>query len=268
MVECRTSIVDNTSSTGLMGKTMRFSTSASDTPSLGQIQVKSLREHVLEMLHAAIINGELKPGQTLVEAELAAQLGVSRAPLREAINILNAQGLVEIVPYHGTTVKKLARKDIEELYSVRSMMEGFAIQRIILSGETQAVVDKLRDICNAMVSAADEGNLREVNRLDRHFHDTLVASSGNALLEMLWNTVSMRVRQVMSLRNQRQSSLHDIARNHFIIVDAIERRDTEEAVRLIHLHIGAAGDLIVNGWEEDDKGSATSLAGAKENMTP
>ena len=96
----------------------------SSAPSLTQIHNRPLRDHVLDMLHSAIVNGELKPGQLLIEADLAAQLGVSRAPLREAINILSTEGLVEIIPYHATSVKKLSRKDIEELYSVRSLMEG------------------------------------------------------------------------------------------------------------------------------------------------
>ncbi len=228
----------------------------SSIPSLAQIHNKPLRDHVLDMLHAAIVNGELKPGQVLVEAELAAQLGVSRAPLREAINILSTQGLVEIVPYHGTTVKRLLRKDIEELYNVRSMMEEFAIKHIILSERTQAVVTELRMICADMLAAAEAGDLRGVNQIDRHFHDTLVSSSGNDLLLMLWSTVSLRVRQVMSLKNRKKGDLHAIARNHFGIVDVIERRDVEEAVRLIHYHIGHSAGVIAEGWEEDSSLSA------------
>ena len=102
----------------------------SKTTSLGQIENKSLRDQVLDSIRSAVVNGELKPGDTLVETELATQLGVSRAPLREAINVLNMEGLLETVPYHGTKVKKLVRKDIEELYSVRSMMEAL-LERLI-----------------------------------------------------------------------------------------------------------------------------------------
>ncbi|MBK9745396.1 MAG: GntR family transcriptional regulator [Chloroflexi bacterium] len=232
----------------------------SGVPSLAQIQNKPLRDHVLDMLHTAIVNGELKPGHTLVEAELAAQLGVSRAPLREAINILSTQGLVEVVPYHGTTVKTLSRKDIEELYSVRSMMEEFAIKHIILTANTSAVVADLRVICAEMLEAAEAGDLRAVNQIDRYFHDTLVASSGNDLLVMLWSTVSLRVRQVMSLRNRSKGDLHQIARNHIGIVDVIERRAVDEAVRLIHDHIGLTGDFIAEHW--DDDGDAASKNGA------
>ena len=220
--------------------------------SIGQIQNKSLREHVLEMLHAAIINGELKPGQALLEADLAAQLGVSRAPVREAINILNAEGLVETVPYHGTKVKNLLRKDIEELYSIRSLLEGFAIQCILLQADITPAIERLRAVCNEMMQAADAGSLRDVNQIDRKFHDTLVAASDNTLLVTMWGTVALRVRQVMALRNQRQGDLHQIARNHYIITELIERRATEEAVNYIHQHIGTAGDLIAQGWKQDE----------------
>ena len=76
-------------------------------PSLTQITNKPLREQVLDALRDAIIQGEFKPGQPLVETELAAQLGVSRAPIREALQVLNSEGLLETIPYHGTTVRRL-----------------------------------------------------------------------------------------------------------------------------------------------------------------
>ena len=230
---------------------MTLQKNASTILGLPQIQNKSLREHVLERLRTAIVNGELKPGQTLVEADLAAELGVSRAPLREAINILGSEGLVEIMPYRGTTVKKLTRKDIEELYAVRAMMEVFAIRHIILFDSPAEVVDALREICIAMQKAADNGDLHAINQLDRHFHDTLVASSGNDLLLALWATVSLRVRQVMSLRNRKKGNLHDIAQNHHVIVDLIASRDAEAAVQNIQHHIGISGDVIAETWEAD-----------------
>ncbi|MGV2434584.1 MAG UNVERIFIED_CONTAM: GntR family transcriptional regulator [Anaerolineae bacterium] len=78
----------------------------SESFQFNQISTKSLRERILDALRSAILSGELKPGQALVETDLAAQLGVSRAPLREAIQILNTEGLVTVVPYHGTTVNQ------------------------------------------------------------------------------------------------------------------------------------------------------------------
>lgn len=227
--------------------------------SLGQIDNKSLRERVLDSLRTAIINGELKPGDTLIETDLAAQLGISRAPLREAINILSVEGLVETIPYHGTKVRKLARKDIEELYSVRSMMEVFAIERIIAAGPDRVdeAVTALRRICDEMMGAAREGSMTDVNSIDRRFHNALIEHSGNNLLFMLWNSVTLRVQQVMSLRNKKTGDLQQIARNHLTIVDAIARSDTAEAIRLICEHIGISADLIAEGWEEVDGGQPT-----------
>jgi DNA-binding GntR family transcriptional regulator len=246
---------------------MKLSSNGENKSSLGQIQNKSLREHVLAMLNAAIINGELKPGTTLIEADLAAQLGVSRAPIREAINTLAAQGLVEIVPYHGTTVKKLSRKDIEELYSIRSLMEAFAIQRIIEAGSPPTALADLRAVCAIMLEAAKAGDLSGVNRIDRDFHDTLVYASRHDLLIQLWGTVSLRVRQVMSLRNSRKGNLFVIAENHFIIVDTIERGNVDEAVKLIHHHIGSAADLLVEGWAIDDLAIDGNGAPSQENKS-
>jgi DNA-binding GntR family transcriptional regulator len=88
-----------------------------------------LRQKIVDVLRDAILSGELKPGQALVETTLASQLGVSRAPLREALRTLGKDGLVETVPYRGTTVKTLSRKDVEEIYSLRGLHEAFAAER-------------------------------------------------------------------------------------------------------------------------------------------
>ncbi|MBN8638032.1 MAG: FCD domain-containing protein, partial [Anaerolineae bacterium] len=89
-------------------------------------------------------------------------------------------------------------------------------------------------------------------------HDTLVASSGNDLLVNLWSMVALRVRQVMSLRNRKKGDLLAIARNHYGIVDVIARKDVEEAVSLIHYHIGLSGGAIAEDWQEDNSSSPTN----------
>lgn len=224
------------------------------SPSLGQIDNRSLRDQVLDSLRTAIVNGELKPGDTLIETDLAAQLGVSRGPLREAINILNVEGLVETIPYHGTKVRKLRREDIEELYSVRGMMEVFAINHIVAAGPEQieTTTKTLRTICVEMAAAAAKGSLAEVNHVDRRFHDTLIEHCGNSLLGLLWGSVTLRVQQVMSLRNEHKGDLHQIAQNHSAIVTAIANANADEAIRLLYEHIGSIGDFIAETWEETD----------------
>jgi DNA-binding GntR family transcriptional regulator len=195
------------------------------TPSpLNQITNKPLREQVVDALRDAIVYGELAQGQTLVEAELAAQLGVSRAPIREALQILQSEGLVEIIPYHGTRVRRLTRRDIEELYSLRSVLEAFALRRII-AHQNPDDVEALRQHYREMLATADEGDLKKTNAIDRAFHDSLIELSRHSMLISIWYSVSLRVRQVMTLLNERNTDLKQIAYNHFPIIEAIAEWD-------------------------------------------
>jgi DNA-binding GntR family transcriptional regulator len=221
---------------------------------LNQIENRPLRERVLDALREAIISGDLKPGQPLIETELAASLGVSRAPLREALQILSSEGLVETIPYTGTSVRRLTRTDIEELYSLRSVLETFAVRRVITQHNRQHV-EQLRQCFTAMLAAAESGEIKQVNNIDRLFHDTLIELSGHSLLMNSWSVVSMRVRQVMALLNRRNSDLKQIAYNHLPIIEAIEKGNEEKAIALIQKHVAASGELIAEGWD-DQNGTA------------
>lgn len=216
--------------------------------SLNHIDNKPLRDRVLDALRDAIVSAELKPGEPLIELELSAQLGVSRAPLREAIQILSREGLVETIPYRGAIVRNLSRRDIEELYSLRSVLESFAVQRIIERNDAEQVT-RLRAVFESMLTAAQGGDLKAVNNIDREFHDTLIELSDHNLLVMTWSSVSMRVRQVMALRNRRNSDITRIAYNHLPIIEAIEKADETEALRLIREHVASSGDLLAENWD-------------------
>ncbi len=218
--------------------------------SINQISNRSLRERILDVLRDAIISGELKPGQTLVESDLATHLGVSRAPLREALQILNTEGLLETIPYHGTTVRQLTRTDIEELYSLRIVLETFAIRRIIAQNDPAQVAD-LRAIYEEMLVAAQAGDIKRVNVIDRQFHDRLIELSNHSMLLSIWNTVAMRVRQVMALTNMRNEDIKQIAFNHIPLLEALEAGDEAKATAIIEKHVASAGDLIAEGWGDE-----------------
>lgn len=219
-------------------------------PNLPQIKNLSIREQTLDTLREAILTGELKPGHSLIEMDLSRQLGVSRAPIREALRILNSEGLIETIPYHGTTVRRLTRRDIEEIYSMRSLLETFAVEQVIRAGNPE-VLQRLRGTVEDMILAGRDNNINRVNILDRDFHDTLIAMSGHSLLLSLWQTVAMKVRQVMALVNRRNTDLTQIARNHLPLLDAMEAGDIPGASELLRTHIASAGDLIAEDWQGD-----------------
>ncbi len=217
--------------------------------SLPQIKNLSIREQSLDTLREAILSGELKPGQALTEMDLSRQLGVSRAPIREALRILNSEGLVETIPYHGTTVTRLSKDDIEEIYSMRILLETFALERVMAAGDS-AQFQQLRALVADMVSAGDRGDLSAVNALDRDFHDALIEMSGHQLLATMWQTVAMKVRQVMALVNRRNTDLTQIAHNHLPLLDAMEAGELALAQDILRGHIATAGDLIAEDWAE------------------
>jgi DNA-binding GntR family transcriptional regulator len=224
-----------------------------ETPHLNEIVNKSLSEQVLDALRDAILDGDLKPGNTLVETDLAAQLGVSRAPLREALRILNAEGLVEAVPYHGTKIRALTRADIEEIYSLREALEQFAVQRLIRNGDPVAAAEQLRAFYDEMLVAAQAGDLKKVNEIDRNFHRTLITLSGHNLLLITWNGLYMRVRQVMALLNRTNQDLTQVAYNHLPTIEAIEAGDEARAMAAIVQHVRNTGKLVAENWQEPVK---------------
>lgn len=217
-----------------------------------EIRNLPLRDQIAEKLRDAILAGELRPGEAVVETTIAAQFGVSRAPVREAIRILEQEGVLEVVPYRGTTVRMLTRHDVDELYSFRTMLEEFAIRRVIDHADP-TVVKELWAICHHMEQLARDGDWKSVNEEDEHFHDSLVRAAGHSLLSASWNMLSLRVRQAMALRNKKNATPLDVAMNHPPIVRAIEVGDREEAARLIRDHIATTLDLWLEQAEPEPR---------------
>lgn len=211
---------------------------------LGTLANKPLRQHIAELLQQAILAGDLPPGRALVESDLAAQFGVSRAPVREAIQLLANRGLIDIVAYKGTYVRALSEKDIRETYSLRSVLESFAAERLVALG-TERDTKVLRAICEDMLRAAERKNYQELLSEDEAFHRTLVKLAQHELLYNAWNDLSVRVRQIMALSNVQFLDTMEVFYNHLPIVEALAAKDEAKAVRLVREHILSSADLVV-----------------------
>ena len=210
---------------------------------INKIESVPLRTVVADMLRKAIINGKMKPGAPIIEMALAEQLNISRAPVREAIQIVEADGLIETVPYKGKRVKPLTPKEVEELYSLREQFEAFAIRRVI---EAEADVSILKEHCATMDRAAQDNDFEMLMDADEAFHRSLIELADHALLLTMWDNLFLRIHQIMALRNRANRDLRQVARNHPPIVDAIERRDFVRALSLISDHTRSAADLKLN----------------------
>ena len=218
---------------------------------LTELSNEPLRHRIAAVLREGILSGDLLPGQALTEMQIASQLGVSRAPVREAIRILSKDGLVESVPYRGTTVRKLSRQDIEEVYSLRLLLETFALRRIIGS-DLMEDVEPLKRICRSMEDHARARDLKGLNLDDEAFHETIIQSANHRLLASIWSGLGLRVRQAMSLRNQEFPDPAEVALNHRPIVAALEAKDLDLAIRLLEDHIRSGAELYVEAWANAD----------------
>lgn len=215
-------------------------TSLISAPEITPIEQLPLRMIIAEMLRKNIKTGKLRPGTVLVETALAEQMNVSRAPIREAIQILENDGLVETVAYKGKRVKPLTAREVAETYSMRETFEIFAVRRIIEQGTD---VSSLWTHCHAMSRAAEADDRESLTAADEAFHRTLIRLSDHGLLLTLWNSLYLRIHQIMALRNTVQLNLRDIAANHPPIVQALEAHEMETAIRLIGQHTRSLADF-------------------------
>ena len=203
---------------------------------IAPIENVPLRVQVASRLRDAILSGRLRPGTSLVETALAEQMNVSRAPIREAIQLLVNDGLVETIAYKGKRVKPLTAREVAETYSLREVFEVMATRRVLENG---APLDALREPCAAMQRAADAGDLPALNAADQAFHQALIGLADHDLLLAAWKSNYLRIHQIMSLRHKGDEDLHAIAANHPPIVDALEAGDAERAIALVEAHTRA-----------------------------
>jgi len=205
-----------------------------------RIENVPLRVTVADILRQAIINGSMRPGTPIIEMALAEQLNVSRAPVREAIQILEADGLIESEPYKGKRVKPLTQKEVEELYSLREQFEAFAIRRVV---ERKVDVSELRLHTASMFEAAERKDFAALMKSDEAFHRTLIRLADHNLMLGMWDNLYLRIRQIMALRNSANRDLRQVAQNHPPIVDAIEKGDMIVAISLISDHTRSASQI-------------------------
>lgn len=215
------------------------------TTALHAVDTRPLRQQIADALMQAILDGDIRPGEALVEMDIAQRLGVSRAPVREALQMLAHTSLVEATPYRGTTVRPLTRTDVEEVYSLRTVHETFALRRA-MALDPKGTAAALRAVCDDMAASAAESDWARLAERDQRFHEILIERAHHGLLMQVWRDIHLRVRQIMALRNRQNPDGMHVFHRHTDIVAAVEARDVESAVRRLEEHIASAADLVVD----------------------
>lgn len=198
-----------------------------------------LRDQIREELRDRIADGRLPPGTKMVERELATELGVSRVPVREAVRMLESEGFVQVVPRRGVIVRHLSRRDVEELFDMRELLEVWAARRAATDA-TSEEFDQLAAILEAGEAALPD-NHDGAHRANEAFHDALVAMAHHHLLAFILEPLQGRLHWLF-----RQSPDDaELAHDHRALFDAIRARDVDEAGRLALEHVRHNRDVAI-----------------------
>lgn len=205
--------------------------------SLPSVPAASRRERVAEILREAITTGDLEVGQKLTELELAAQLGTSRAPVREALRQLEQEGLVVSYPYRGTEVLGVSQEEIENvLVPIRVALERFAFDKA-MSVVTDDDIAGLESIIDSMDAAASAGDLTRLADDDIRFHEAIVILSGQQHCLQIWRTIQPRVRAYFRRDANYYGDSHAVAEQHRELIRALRSGDRDHGLQAITEHI-------------------------------
>ncbi len=200
---------------------------------LSPISQMSLTDTVTEKIKEAIIQGELEPGKRMTEPMLAEMLKVSRSPVRDAFKHLELVGLVVRDPKNGLSVWNPTKKDVDEILTLRVMMESLAAEIMIDKLEDEDFV-QLELILETHKQAVAENQLLLVTKNDEKFHTYLIERCNNIRLLEMWNRLMSQIEVLIFRRFEFDSHVFEIALiDHKNILDAMKAKNLE---RIIHLH--------------------------------
>ncbi|GAA3205281.1 GntR family transcriptional regulator [Actinocorallia longicatena] len=204
-----------------------------------------------DALRRMILEREILPGARLGEAELAQALGLSRTPVREALQRLDSDGLVEVLPHRGARVARWSESDIAEIFELRCLLEPYAAARAARVGVGEAALAKLRGLCEAMDEAVARGELAEVARLNSRFHTALIDGSGNGRLPAMLTSVMHAPLILDTFRRYDPVTMARSMAHHREVVDAVAARDPDWAASVMLSHLrAAAASLSTTPTEE------------------
>jgi DNA-binding GntR family transcriptional regulator len=201
--------------------------------------------------------GRFAPGERIVEAELARELGISRGPVREALALLEKDGIVVNVPRKGKFVLGFDARLVDEIYSLRNVLEPYAAQ-LIMESMTDDKRMAIEAALNEIESAADAGDVLLLAEKDIEFHNRLYQLADHELLRQTWTeNIAGKLRMLLNITTRTHEPLIDTGANHRVLVEAVLGKDRRKARQLITQHVDDA-------WRR----ARSSLAASEAADTP
>jgi DNA-binding GntR family transcriptional regulator len=200
-----------------------------------QLSRDTFASMVTERLRDGIVTGTLPPGSQLSEGDLAHGYGVSRGPVREAIQRLVQEGVLRSEPHRGVFVPVLTDADVADVYLAREALESAALRLVIASSTSRSSHEILDKHVSGMETAASRGDWETVGRSDLDFHPALVASTGSQRLQRMFTTLISETRLCLAALTGAEAR-HHLVTEHRTICDAVRDVDTERALAALEKH--------------------------------
>jgi DNA-binding GntR family transcriptional regulator len=204
---------------------------------------KTYKDQVIDYVYQLLLAGKLNPGDQLKESHLADEMGISRAPIREALKELIMNGLVEYRPQVGNFIALMSPKQIVDSYTTRGVLEGFAVREACDQFSSEEI-DKLENLTEQMEAYASRKNNKMVTQAGGEFHDLLVSKSDNVQLLEYTDRLSLKLHILFNKYWGRLYSPEEIGMRHRKIVDSIRQQDPEQVEQAIREHYVETGTKI------------------------
>ena len=209
-------------------------------------QFLPLRDVVFNTLRQAILTGELKPGERLMEIHLADQLGVSRTPSREAIRKLELEGLVTMIPRRGAEVAQITEKSMNDVLEVRRAVDALCVE-LACERITPEELERLGEACQEFAAEAmkKEKDVKLLAQKDVSLHDIIVQATGNQRLIQLVNNLSEQMYRYRFEYLKDFSQHEKLVEEHRVIYESIVKKDRETACEAARVHIDNQKKAII-----------------------
>ena len=204
---------------------------------------KTYKDQVVDYVYQLLLAGKLNPGDQLKESHLAEEMGISRAPIREALKELIMNGLVEYRPQVGNYITLMSPKQTIDSYTTRGVLEGFAVMETYDQFSSEEI-DKLEDLTVQMEAYANKNNNKMVTQTGGEFHDLLISKNNNVQLLEYTNRLSLKLHMMFYKYWGKLYSPAEIGRRHQEIVDSIKQKDPVQIEKVIRQHYVETGTKI------------------------
>lgn len=211
-----------------------------------------LRDVVFNTLRQGILHGLLPPGLRLMEIQLAKQLGVSRTPVREALRMLELEGLVNTVPRKGAEVAAITQKDLHDVLDVRCALEELAVD-LACQTITQEELNKLHELLDKFRVLTQKGDISGLAECDVEFHDIIIQSTGNNRLIQLLNNLREQMYRYRLEYLKDLSTHQTLLKEHLTIAKYLEQRDVAAAKLTIRDHINKQYEDVIHNLKKETK---------------